>query len=162
MLKKYCIHAVALLCLFLVGCKYTAFTHEGAVKATTEEFFRYLNKAQWNAASDLMDLDKFEFSFANGVSYKGGYPAKEAYIKSLEAIQGRAGMSCVIHKVKKLKNGNIAVYLTCVTAITENSTTLSFSRGEWKATFIWAKKDAVRWHLRAIHETTYREKGNHT
>ena len=77
MLKKHCIHAVALLCLLLVGCKYTAFTHEGAVKATTEEFFRYLNKAQWNAAADLMDLDKFEFSFANGVSFGRGYPAKE-------------------------------------------------------------------------------------
>ena len=104
MLKTYRMAIAAFACLLLLaGCKYTAFTHEGAVKATTEEFFRYLDKGQWNAAADLMDLSNFEFSFANGVSFGRGYPSKEAYIQSLEAIQGRAGMNCVIHKVKKLK-----------------------------------------------------------
>jgi len=163
MFPKSRIAIAGCLCLMLlVGCKYAALTHEGAVKATTEEFFRYLDKAQWKAAEELIDADKFEFSFANGVSFGRGYPAMEAYFKSLEAIQGRAGMSCVIHKVKKLKNGSIVVHLTCVTAITENSTTLSFSRGQWKASFLWTKKDAVRWHLRSIHETSLREKGNQT
>ena len=162
MLKKFCIGAALLLCLLLAGCKYTAFTHEGAVKATTEEFFRYLDKAQWKAAEELIDADKFEFSFAIGVSFDRGYPAMEAYFKSLENIQGRAGMNCVIHKVKKLKNGSILVHLTCIVAITENSTTLSFSRGKWTASFLWTKKDPVHWHLRAIRETSIRGKGNYT
>ena len=163
MLKTYRMAIAVCACLLLlVGCKYTAFTHEGAVKATTEEFFRYLDKGQWNAAAELMDLSNFEFSFANGVSFPRGYPAKEAYIQSLEAIQGRAGMNCVIHKVKKLKNGNIIVHLSCIVAITENSTTLSFSRGRWTASFLWTKKDAVHWQLRSIHETSFREKGNQT
>jgi hypothetical protein len=47
MLKKICMVIVACACLLLfAGCKYTALTHEGAVKATTEEFFRYLDKGQ--------------------------------------------------------------------------------------------------------------------
>ncbi len=163
MLKKICMVIVACACLLLfAGCKYTALTHEGAVKATTEEFFRYLDKGQWNAAADLIDVNNFEFSFANGVSFGRGYPSKEAYIQSLEAIQGRAGMNCVIHKVKKLKNGSIIVHLSCIVAITENSTTLSFSRGKWTASFLWTKKDAVHWQLRSIHETSFREKGNQT
>ena len=163
MLKKGCMAITACACLLLfASCKYTALTHEGAVKATTEEFFHYLDKGQWNAAAELMDLEKFEFSFANGVTFGRGYPSKEAYIQSLEAIQGRAGMNCVIHKVKKLKNGNIVVHLSCIVAITENSTTLSFSRGKWTASFLWTKKDAVHWQLRSIHETSLREKGNQT
>ena len=71
-------------------------------------------------------------------------------------------MNCVIHKVKKLKNGSIVVHLSCIVAITENSTTLSFSRGKWTASFLWTKKDAVHWQLRSIHETSLREKGNQT
>ena len=163
MLKKCYMAIAACACLLLfAGCKYTALTHEGAVKATTEEFFRYLDKGQWNAAAELIDVNNFEFSFANGVSFGRGYQAKEAYIQSLEAIQGRAGMNCVIHKVKKLKNGSIVVHLSCIVAITENSTTLSFSRGKWTASFLWTKKDAVHWQLRSIHETSLREKGNQT
>ena len=120
MLKTYRMAIAACACLLLlVGCKYTAFTHEGAVKATTEEFFRYLDKGQWNAAAELMDLSNFEFSFANGVSFPRGYPAKEAYIQSLEAIQGRAGMNCVIHKVKPCESSLIQHMVVFVSFIRE-------------------------------------------
>ena len=61
--KTYRLVVAACACLLLLAsCKYMAFTHEGAVKATTEEFFRYLDKGQWNAAAELMDLEKFEFA----------------------------------------------------------------------------------------------------
>jgi hypothetical protein len=151
----FCLAAV----LFCSGCKYLAFSHEGAVKATTLEFFGYLDKAQWKGCEALMDPENFVFEFGNGVYFGKGQESIKAYLESIQNIQNRTGMHCEIKSVKKLRNGNILVQLTCVSSITENSATLSFSRGEWSANFIWSKRDAVHWHLRGIKETSIRGKG---